>query len=254
MFEETNQTETIVDAPVEPTLADLEDLFAEPDSQPEEAAEQQPTEEATEPEAPAEEPRYTVKYNGQEMELPVSELIVNAQKGMNYDHVLEERDRLRNAREFQVIDRYAKMAGKTREEVLDQLEAAERQSQLTAIQQQGVPEELAQQFITMKNKLQTLEGQIQTEAQEKQQQQAYMELIQEYPDVKEIPQEVAERIAAGETPLNAYRSYENKRLKEELAAVKTNTANVQKAVGSVSDDAPQDTLDAFEAGFDSVFR
>ena len=52
MFEETNQTETIVDTPVEPTLADLEDLFAEPESQPEEAAEQQPTEEATEPEAP----------------------------------------------------------------------------------------------------------------------------------------------------------------------------------------------------------
>lgn len=253
MFEETNQTETIVDTPVEPTLADLEDLFAEPESQPEEAA-AQPTEDAPEEPAADEEPRYTVKYNGQEMELPVSELIKNAQKGMNYDHVLEERDRLRNAREFQVIDRYAKMAGKTREEVLDQLEAAERQSQLTEIQQQGVPEELAQQFLTMKTKLQTLEGQIQTEAQEKQQLQAYMELIQEYPDVEEIPQEVAERIAAGETPLNAYRSYENKRLKAELEAAKTNTANVQKAVGSVSDDAPQEILDAFEAGFDSVFR
>ena len=252
MFEETNQT--VVDTPVEPTLADLEDLFAEPESQPEEAAEQQPTEDATEEPAADEEPRYTVKYNGQEMELPVSELIKNAQKGMNYDHVLEERDRLRNAREFQVIDRYAKMAGKTREEVLDQLEAAERQSQLTEIQQQGVPEELAQQFLTMKTKLQTLEGQIQTEAQEKQQLQAYMELIQEYPDVEEIPQEVAERIAAGETPLNAYRSYENKRLKAELEAAKTTTANVQKAVGSVSDDAPQEILDAFEAGFDSVFR
>ena len=71
--------------------------------------------------------------------------------------------------------------------------------------------------------------------------------------MEKIPQEVADRIAAGETPLNAYRSYENKRLKAELEAAKTNTANAQKAVGSVSDDAPQEILDAFEAGFDSVF-
>ena len=39
--------------------------------------------------------RYTVKYNGQEMEMGLHDLITNAQKGMNYDHVKGERDALR---------------------------------------------------------------------------------------------------------------------------------------------------------------
>lgn len=69
-----------------------------------EATVEQPTEpeeeNTTEPDAkPAEEePKYTVKYNGKEIELPVSELIKNAQKGMNYDHVRGELEELRKTK------------------------------------------------------------------------------------------------------------------------------------------------------------
>ncbi|MBC8529717.1 hypothetical protein H8699_09780 [Christensenellaceae bacterium NSJ-44] len=42
-----------------------------------------------------EQARYIVKYNGQEMEMGLEELITNAQKGLNYDHVKGERDALR---------------------------------------------------------------------------------------------------------------------------------------------------------------
>jgi len=48
------------------------------------------TENPPDTEPAQEEPTYTVKYNGQEMQLPVSDLITSAQKGMNYDHVHDE--------------------------------------------------------------------------------------------------------------------------------------------------------------------
>ena len=54
------------------------------------AEEAQPEEQPAESEAPAEpeaEPVFKIKYNGQEQELPVSQLVTLAQKGMNYDHV-----------------------------------------------------------------------------------------------------------------------------------------------------------------------
>lgn len=41
------------------------------------------------------EPKYKVKYNGEEKEIPVSELVTFAQKGMNYDHVKDELEKLR---------------------------------------------------------------------------------------------------------------------------------------------------------------
>ena len=49
---------------------------------------QQDGEQQTDP-AP-EEPKYKVKYNGEEMELAVTDLITHAQKGMNYDHVHQD--------------------------------------------------------------------------------------------------------------------------------------------------------------------
>lgn len=42
------------------------------------------------PPAPGNEPAYTVKYNGEEKKLPLAELLANAQKGLNYDHVRQE--------------------------------------------------------------------------------------------------------------------------------------------------------------------
>ena len=62
-----------------------------PEITPEDAAQQQ----EAEPETTPAEPTYRVKYNGQEMELPVSDLIVRAQKGMNYDHIQEDLARTR---------------------------------------------------------------------------------------------------------------------------------------------------------------
>lgn len=70
-----------------------EDILLE-ETTPNEALEE--TGEEQQPTAEAEVPKYKVKYNGAEMELGVDELITNAQKGMNYDHVHEDLLKTRN--------------------------------------------------------------------------------------------------------------------------------------------------------------
>ena len=68
---------------MENTTPQEEEAAGFTENQPEEAAQQ----DWAEPDNHPEEPRYRVKYNGEEMELPVSDLIIRAQKGMNYDHI-----------------------------------------------------------------------------------------------------------------------------------------------------------------------
>lgn len=84
MFEPTSQTEQIEPGAGAPEAA-----------QTAEAATPAAPAEAAPPQAVTEEPTYTVKYNGEQREVPLSELLVNAQKGMNYDRVVAQRDALR---------------------------------------------------------------------------------------------------------------------------------------------------------------
>ena len=46
---------------------------------------------------------FRVKYNGKEYEMTRDEIIMNAQKGMNYDHVVSERDALRGNTEENML-------------------------------------------------------------------------------------------------------------------------------------------------------
>lgn len=96
--------------------------------------------------------KYAVKYNGKEYFLGIDELITNAQKGMNYDHVLRERDEAR--------------AKVQKDEQLNE----------------------------------------------------FVELVNAYPELRKLPDEVASDIADGKKPIDAYRDYEIKVLREQVAA------------------------------------
>ena len=80
----------------------------------------------------------------------------------------------------------------------------------------------------------------------------YLELLREVPDLQKsrvLPVEVMRRIAQGESPLNAYRAYENGRLKAELDLMRHRSA----APGSVRNTAYAAKRDSFSAGFDEGF-
>ena len=80
-----------------------------------------------------------------------------------------------------------------------------------------------------------------------------LELLREYPGTKELPPEVAQRVAAGETPLAAMRAFELAQMRAQLAAKDAAQKNRQTAPGSAGGLGGKERKDDFEAGFDAGF-
>ena len=82
----------------------------------------------------------------------------------------------------------------------------------------------------------------------------YKALAAEYPELREIPPEVAQRIAQGETPLSAYRAYELQQLRQKLTVLEKTQENKEKSPGSVAGNTPTEEGDSFLNAFDAAFR
>lgn len=130
---------------------------------------------------------YTVKYDGKEVQMPIDELLVTAQKGMNYDRVVSQRDRLRN-------------------------EVASLRPVADSVHD------------------------------------GFVELFTRYPDLNSVPDGIIEQVAAGATPLEAYRDHLSKELALEIEALKTRERNSAGSPGSMRDDAPVTVGDDFVTG------
>ena len=79
----------------------------------------------------------TVKYNGEEKKISLEEAAVLARKGMNYDHVVAERDS-KYKRELDVLERYASLSGMSRKEYLDRLEEEAKGDEIRAAYQSRI--------------------------------------------------------------------------------------------------------------------
>lgn len=81
-----------------------------------------------------------------------------------------------------------------------------------------------------------------------------LEFVRRYPDVLEFPEAVAERIRQGDSPLEAYRDYENADLRSRLCALEQNAANEKTAMGSArgaagGEEGPDDLMSLFKTVF-----
>lgn len=82
-----------------------------------------------------------------------------------------------------------------------------------------------------------------------------LEFVQQYPDVQQFPEPVAEFIRQGKSPLEAYRAYENEELRGKLRAMEQNEANQKMSPGSARGQADgRRELDDMMALFQSVFK
>ncbi len=259
MFEQTNQTEEMNES--------LENMTFEEDLLQENGAENEtdelfslfgPDEEAMDQEDPDDlfreepeqkEPAYTVKYNGQEMKLPLSKLIENAQKGMNYDKVVAQRDQLKASKEFELLDEFAKEAGMSRGDYIAYLEQKSQESFLQHQKEKGVPPKTALELYHLKqrdfgSRMNKLRQDSETQRREQ-----FVQLYREYPQLTSLPDSVCDAIEHGETPLNAYRAYELKLLKDQLAAAEQNQLNRERSLGSMAGEGSIEDGDDFLAGF-----
>ena len=272
-MDETTTANTFDDAELEAAWAEEEDAMVEDgahetEAQPEDAQQQadQPSAPETEtpPEQSAEEERadqpqlFTLKYRGEQLQVTQDEMVALAQKGRDYDTVRQERDQLLQYRQeadpaLELVRGYAQRNGMT---VGDYLDYCRRQELMS----QGINEQTANAQIAVEKQQAALQRQNAEAAAARRQQEAeadqarqrqeaqrkdFAAFLGAYPGVKttEIPKEVWEKVAQGESLVSAYTMHRNRQLEAELAAERQNRKNQQRTTGSLSDPAGGDKKD-----------
>lgn len=244
--------------------ADTKPTETQPQNEPTQDPKQQPEAET-----------FTLKYKGQENKYTREQLLELASKGLDYDGLRADRDRLRdNHPALAILDRYAKQNGMTREQYMEfaqqKADEAEAAPVIRQLMDSGVPEAAAKELAL--RRLQESRGQEtqrrqEQEAQEKQtreqqaeaQKQADYKALIDYAkqngvDLQQLPQEVLVNIAQkGMKPLEAYLQYENAQLRLKNSQLEQNQKNQQKNLGRIQDNKPQKIKDPFDEAFDEAF-
>lgn len=279
-----NETEVVVDDDnYDVDLSEFEDLPEEDgegnqtepeqheDSQEQETTEgeeEQSTEEAAADEqAQAEEPMFDLKYNKEIKKYTKQQVTELAQKGLNYDHVTEQRDRLQQENAdlakfkeeysgvFETLESMAEAAGKKLPEFLTSI----RMNMLVA---QGVSQETARERILREDAERRLQASAAEENRkskaEERQREDIRRFQEKYKDVdpKTIPQEVWQAVGKGELLVDAYGDYQRRELErqlkeanEKLAIRAKNESNKQKSLGSLQSTKQETGKDPFLEGF-----
>lgn len=218
-----------------------------------------------------EEQMFDLKYNKEIKQYTRQQVTELAQKGLNYDHVTEQRDRLQQ----EIAD-----LTKFRDEnsaILDTLRAAAEASgksvpeYLTSIRTnllvaQGISPETARERILREDAEQRLHSKQKAEEAaasskrdaEQRQKDDIARFQKKYKDVdpKTIPQEVWEAVRGGELLTDAYGDYQRRELErqlreanEKLAIRAKNESNRQKSLGSLQSTKQETGKDPFLEGF-----
>jgi hypothetical protein len=225
----------------------------DPGAEQTEETEQTPEEQGTETEAGNQ--RFKLKFLGTEEEYDLDQFTELAQKGRNYDHVVEERDKLKGESDKHkaFLQKLADRAGVSIDEQIDLTEAmwlmdeeAEKGNSLT---------EAEALLRVQRNRNQPPQEEQQTE-QQNPATQMIDRFLSVYPNVKatDIPKEVWEQATRTGDLLGAYQANEIRRLKEENEKVKKdaqNERNAQRSTGPRKTSGSSKDYDDFDAGWNS---
>lgn len=249
---------------------DFADIVGEPDAS-EEVQEESPAEsaEADQPkpeseetiEAVAEEAEvkeedqlFTLKYLGETREAKRDEVIALAQQGMDYKRIRDKMelyegflnelagpqkisiDQLMDNTRAAMLINSEKAAGRT----MDMQTALERVKFAKERKAFEAGREVEQKAKTAEQEA------------EEARRRDFAEFAKEYPDVnvKTIPKEVWDKVSAGKNLTAEYARYENKKLREEVAAMKKQAENAARATGSMKDAGKSGKYADFDALWD----
>lgn len=213
---------------------------------------------------------FTLKYKGQESSYTREQLLELAQKGLDYDGLRADRDRLRDSHPaLELIDHYAKANNMTREQymafVRQKIEDDAVAPQIKQLMDSGVPEAAARE-LALRRLQEQRAGQIRQQqqaeqaARQTQEQQAADQKRADYRalvdyankngiDLTELPREVIQNITQGMKPLEAYIRYENAQLRLKNSQLEQNQKNSKKNPGSMGDHIPEKAEDSLAAAF-----
>lgn len=230
MFDETNKTE-------EQELEFPENLFGDDEPETDE------TDDGGNHTADTEEKSETlrIKYNGEERDITLNEARVLAQKGMNYDHVLAERD-TRYKRELDFLDKVAAERGMTREQYIASNEGSPvmpRGEGYGGAERAAAERALAQ--VRRMHESAGFSG-------------PWSNLFRRYPELsrESAYTELSSSVKSGMTPLEAYQQKLLREQENALKITRNNGAAASRSVGSLEGDGGGEELDDFLTGFYSV--
>lgn len=237
-----------------------------PSEEPEEPA-GQPEAEPTKEQKEEPEELFDLKFNKEIRKVNRQEVTELAQKGLNHDRILEQRDHLQqenaellkfkqdNEAIIGLLDAAAQKSGTDRNTFLQSVRE-------NAYVSQGLSRDAAHERVLREDAEQRLSRTEKADA-EKQQAQQGQELARQqdierflklYKDVdpNTIPKEVWDDVRNGETLVSAYGRYENRqlaesnrKLQESINALKQNEKNKQKSIGSAKTEGKETAKDPF---------
>ena len=245
----------VVDTDTEETEAEQEDAPAETETEPSEADQQteEKGEEQQEETPAAEEPAeqtFDLKFLGETKTVSRDEVVTLAQKGLNHDKALRERDEARGEiarlKEYETfLKELAGPDGMSIEDLMDSTRAevlAKKEGIDTASALRQIKLDRREKAIEAKKSQEEAEKR-QAEEADRERSKQFLQFHNAYPDVdpKEIPKEVWDMFKDGVSLLTAYSTYENKKLREEVKSWKDkaetaeqNYKNQQRSTGSQS--------------------
>ena len=198
---------------------------------------------------------FKYKYNHEEKEIPLEEARTLVQKGANYDKIIEKLEALESSPSLKFVEKQALKNNMTTEEYLDAVAKEEVNSEISRIaEDEGVSANVAEKLYKATKLEEKTVADTKT-AKEKEQQDKYMtDFVKQYPDVKEVPQEVWDRFAEGNISL--VDAYTNTSMKSELQELKDklskyedkeqiqnkNSENAGASTGSVTGNGSTDHL------------
>ena len=249
-----------------------EETSEETAEEPEETGEQTESQEQPEEEPTQESPEelFDLKFNKEIRKVNRQEVTELAQKGLNHDRILEQRDHLQqenaellkfkqeNEAIIGLLDAAAQKSGTDRDTFLQSVRENAYVSQGLSrdAAHERVLREDAEQRLSRTEKLEAERNRSQQSQQEQEQarQQDIDRFLKLYKNVDPgtIPKEVWDDVRNGETLVSAYGRYENRqlaesnrKLQESINALKQNEKNKQKSIGSAKTEGKETAKDPF---------
>ena len=213
---------------------------------------------------------FTLKHLGEERSVGRDEVVVLAQKGMDYDRIRGQRDKYQAAWDF--LGELAEARGGDGEledriySLMDETRARTMMARAEAKGEELAPAEAATRAINQRLKYKPADAEeakyaVTEEQRAEKGQQEITRFLKEYPDVKaeEIPKEVWDDVNRNDGDLlGAYQRYENrllkdelKKLKEDYAAAQQQKKNKERSTGSTKSVGSSKAKDPFEEGWDA---
>ena len=178
-----------------------------------------------------------IKYNGEERSITLDEAKTLAQKGMNYDHVVSERD-TKYQRELQFLDKVAARQGMTRAQYIAAFENQTAEEVMPERKEDFNATTRAREQIKRLSEGIGLTG-------------PWGNLFKTYPSLsrKEAFAELSDKVNSGFTPLEAYQAKLLAEKEKELRITANNGIAQAKSIGSLESDGAGKKRDEFLEGF-----